>query len=115
MGLASALSHPAFLFLPIPSAPHTLNSYPEALLNFTSRAVGQASVQPSITHLGMEQGEQLPLAPARPPPNPGFPLTQLRAQDSDSGLLPATRPLPPAHSPSLGLSFPFTASPLFQG
>lgn len=45
-------------------APHTLNSYPEALLNFSGRAVGQASVQPSIAHLGMEQGEQLPLAPA---------------------------------------------------
>lgn len=47
---------------PYPDTP-TLNPDPEALLNFTSRALGQASVQPGITHLGMEQGEQLPLAP----------------------------------------------------
>lgn len=60
--------------LPRTSAPHTLNSYPEALLNFTGRAVGQASVQPSIAHLGMEQGEQLPLAPACPPPDLAFHL-----------------------------------------
>lgn len=47
----------------------TLNPDPEALLSFTSRVLGQASVQPSIAHLGMEQGEQLPPAPACPPPD----------------------------------------------
>lgn len=52
--------------LPHTSAPHTLNSYPEAFPNFTSRAVGQCTAQHHSP--GMEQGEQLPLAPACPPP-----------------------------------------------
>lgn len=53
-----------------PLAPPTLNPDPEALLDFASRALGQASVQPSIAHLGTEQGEQLPLALACLPPDP---------------------------------------------
>ena len=55
---------PAGPILP-PSPAHpdtpTLNSDPEALLDFAGRALGQASVQPTMVHLGMEQGEQLPL------------------------------------------------------
>lgn len=53
--------------LPAPDTP-TLNPDPEALLHFTSRVVGQASVQPIIAHLGMEQGKQPPLAPGCLPP-----------------------------------------------
>lgn len=40
--------------LPQPDTP-TLNPDPESLFNFASRTLGQASVQPSIAHLGMEQ------------------------------------------------------------
>lgn len=47
---------------PVPLA-LTLDPDPEALLNFTCRALGQAGVEPSIVHLETEQGDQLLLAP----------------------------------------------------
>lgn len=52
--------------LPLPLSPDslpTLNPNPEALLDFTCRALSQAGVQPSIVHLGTGQGDQLLLAP----------------------------------------------------
>lgn len=51
--------------LPLSLSPYplpTLNPDPEALLNFTCRALSQAGIQPSIVHLGTGQ-DQLLLAP----------------------------------------------------
>lgn len=61
-------SYPAPLSGRHPGTP-TLNPDPEALLHLASGALGQAGVQPSIAHLGMEHHEQLPLATAHPPPD----------------------------------------------
>lgn len=50
------------MLFPLPltlSIPPTLNPDPEALLDFTCRALSQAGVQPSIVHLGTGQGDQL--------------------------------------------------------
>lgn len=92
--------------LPAPDTP-TLNPDPEALLDFASRVVGQASVQPIITHLGMEQGKQPPLAPGCLPP--GLLPLQLRT-------LLSLPPHFPIHLfPSLRCFFSISISPLLLG
>lgn len=92
------------LILPSSPAPYLGTPYlellsEEALLNFTSRAVGQASVPgPASLTWGWSRVSGCLW------PQPARLLTWLstytaRAQDSDSGLLPATRPL--CHQPIL--------------
>lgn len=58
------LTDPTLLALPLSPYPFpTLNPDPEALLDFTCWTLSQASVQPSIVHLGTGQGGQLLLGP----------------------------------------------------
>lgn len=78
-------SHPASVPCPYSDTP-TLNPDPEALFDFASRTLGQASVQPSIAHLGMEQVSSclwpspahllswFPSFTAKAPAEPGIPL-----------------------------------------